>query len=240
MSDNIFSVFDNDSKPLALDPDSLIAPPDNTPSIDLKAQTSPAIVCQEAKSLEVSAQIGISSAPSPQNHTNAGCLKEPYPPAIASAPNESYARLIRSSFSGRDSELSAVMAYFYQSMKFCECSPDLHDTLMQIAICEMRHLELLGKLIISLGCEPKFFCCLPPNANPGGWWVAHPSIIKYTANLGEALKFDIAAEKAAIDEYKSVMNYVDDVGIKELLKRIIADEEEHIRIFSCLYLRFCS
>lgn len=166
--------------------------------------------------------------------------KLPYPPAVACAPNEKYANLIRSSFSGKDSELTAIMSYSYQAFKFADCAPEAAKVFSEIAVYEMHHFTLLGKLLISLGGDPKFFCCLPPNANPGGWWVAHPSVIKYCDNLGQALKNNIAGEKAAIAEYKSIIGYVDDDGIRAVLKRIVLDEEEHLQALECLYSRFCS
>ena len=56
----------------------------------------------------------------------------------------------------------------------------------------------------------------------------------------QPLKNNIAGEKAAIAEYKSIIGYVDDDGIRAVLKRIVLDEEEHLQALECLYSRFCS
>lgn len=171
---------------------------------------------------------------------NGLCLPQPYPIAKANAENERYARIIRNSFSGRESALTAMMTYLYQSMRFGECADDLREMLAAIALCKMFHLRLLGELLVSLGSNPKYFYCMPPNANSGTWWAAQPANVTYSKILGDALKADIEAEKASIEEHKNTINYVDDEGIRALLKRIVMDEEYHLKIFTELHKRFCS
>lgn len=168
------------------------------------------------------------------------CQPLPYPRPEAKEKNEHYAKLIRSSFCGGNSELTAVMAYFYHSLRFCECSKELSDALLGISRCEMIHLSLLGRLLCSLGGDPKFFCCLPPNANPGGWWSAKPSVVPYSRDLGEALLNDIKLEEGAIEEYQSAAGYIDDEHIQALINRILLDERGHLLLFKSLYQRFCS
>lgn len=175
----------------------------------------------------------------PHGHHSA-CLPEPYPPPVATAPNENYALLVRSSFCGRESELTAVMTYFYHAVRFAECGAALSRTLLDIAICEMHHLDLLSRLLLSLGSDPRFYCALAPNDNPGGWWSALPdTIICYAPDLGAALRADIESERAAIAEYQSAAAYIDDPGISALLLRILRDEQHHLALFEELYRRFC-
>ena len=168
------------------------------------------------------------------------CVDMPYPIAKANSKNEKYAELIRGSFCGKESELTAVMNCLYHSLRFSQNCPELAKALMGIAFCEMRHLILLGRLLVSLGGDPKFFCRLPTNSNMGGWWNAQPMTLGYCDSIDAALKNGIAAEKATIAEYKSISEYVDDEGIRAVLKRMIADEQLHLETLECFYSRFCN
>lgn len=225
---------------LPLDPDSQIIPQTNpmpNPPLSPLLQAVP-----PGGEVAALAQNGESSTPELSLcGPNGLCLPQPYPTAKANAENERYARIIRNSFAGRESALTAMMTYLYQSICFSECADDLRETLAAIALCKMFHLRLLGELLVSLGSNSKYyFYSMPPNANSGTWWSSYPANITYAKILGDALKADIEAEKASIDEHKSTIDYVDDEGIRALLKRIVMDEEYHLKIFTELYKRFCS
>ena len=226
---------------LPLDPDSQITPKTETtqnPPLSPLLQATP----PGGDSAVAPAQSGEngSEPEQPLCGSNGLCLTEPYPPAKANAENERYARIIRNSFAGCESALTAMMTYLYQSIRFGDCADDLREMLAAIALCKMYHLRLLGELLVSLGSDPKYFYCMPPNANSGTWWTAQPTMVTYSKILGDALKADIEAEKASIEEHKNAINYVDDEGIRALLMRIVMDEEYHLKIFTELYKRFCS
>ncbi len=226
---------------LPLDPDSIITPLTETtqqPAVSPLVQVAPPVGDADA-----TPALNDENADQPQLPpcgSNGLCLPQPYPKAAANAENERYARIIRNSFSGRESALTAMMTYLYQSICFGACADDLRETLWGISMCKMYHMRLLGELLMSLGGEPKYFYRSPPNANSGIWWSAQPGIVTYSKTLGDALKWAIEAEKAGIEEHRSTVNYVDDEGICALLKRILLDEEYHLKLFTELYKRFCS
>lgn len=92
-----------------------------------------------------------------QRHSH-GCPSKPYPIAAAQTKNRQYVRMIRNVYCGSGcSELNAAMQYFYHSLILRECAPQVSREILNIAICEMHHLELLGQLLCSMGSEPKFF-----------------------------------------------------------------------------------
>lgn len=226
---------------LPLDPDSVMVPSAEMaqqPAVSPLVQVTPPggeAVVSPASGGEERAPL----APQPCG-SNGLCLPQPYPKAAADTPNERYARIIRNSFSGRESALTAMMTYLYQAIRFGDCAQELGETLWGISMCKMYHMRLFGELLLSLGGEPKYFYVMPPNSNSGSWWSAQPAIVSYSKNLGDALKCSIEAEKACIDEHKSIANYVDDPGVCALLKRIILDEEYHLALLTELYKRFCS
>lgn len=229
MSDHDNLLYQQQAMQLPLDPDSIMPQMEITPS---KTPSMPPLSPSPTYTDYIQPECA-------QHNQYGFCLPQPYPPARAYAENERYARIIRNSFAGKESALTAMLTCIYHSIRFAECAADLQDILIDIAICKMHHLKLLGELLISLGSDPRFFCCLPPNANPGGWWSAQPSTVAYSKNLGEALHANIEAEKATLEEYHNAINYIDDDGICTLLKRIVLDKEYHLKIFTELYKRFC-
>ncbi len=228
---------------LPLDPDSVITPSAGTaqqqPAVSPLVQATPP-GGETAVAPALSSENGSPPPGQQPCGSNGLCLPQPYPNAAANAENERYARIIRNSFAGRESALTAMMTYLYQSIRFGDCADDLRETLWGISMCKMYHMRLLGELLLSLGGEPKYFYCTPPNANSGTWWSAQPAVMTYSKNLGDALRAAIEAEKAGIEEHKSTINYVDDQGVCTLLKRIVLDEEYHLKILTELYKRFCS
>lgn len=226
---------------LPLDPDSVMIPSAQTPpqpAVSPLVQVTP----PGGEAVVVPVPLSENSGPptQPACEANGLCLPQSYPDAKANAENERYARIIRNSFAGRESALTAMMTYLYQAIRFGDCADDLRETLWGISVCKMYHMRLLGELLMSLGGDPKYFYCAPPNASSGTWWSAQPAIITYSKNLGDALKSSIEAEKACIEEHQSALNYVDDEGVCALLKRIVLDEEYHLKILSELHKRFCS
>ena len=59
--------------------------------------------------------------------------------------------------------------------------------------------------------------------------------VNYNNNLKDILKINIEAETLAIKNYKNLIKVIDDKYVKELLRRIIIDEEIHLQIFKNLY-----
>ena len=161
-------------------------------------------------------------------------------PAKAEAQNEKYAAIIRSRFSGRDSEMSSLVCFIYQAIKFSVCSEEFCQAIYDIILEKLGHIRVLGELLLSLGGEPKFFCGVSPNAIAGSWWNASPAVIQYPADLGQALQSNISREKESIAEYKSISAYIDDKGVCSALQGIILEKEKHLETFSLLYTRFCS
>ena len=59
--------------------------------------------------------------------------------------------------------------------------------------------------------------------------------VKYNFNcINDMLKYNIEGEKIAIKEYKRLIENTKNECIIKILKRIIKDEENHIKIFTAL------
>ena len=167
-------------------------------------------------------------------HINRWCaLPEPYPEPRVVRPNHFYAMLLLEDYVGNVSEMTAINQYFYHHLTFKNYE-DLAELEECIAIIEMHHLELLGETILLLGVAPEFRTTT--NNHPAYW---NASYVYYGNNLCDRLASDITAEKMAIQQYRQHQQLIDDPNIKELLERIIKDEEYHLRLFSEAAARYC-
>lgn len=167
-------------------------------------------------------------------HLNRWCaLPDPYPEIRIVRPNHYYAMLLLEDYAGTVSEMTAINQYFYHYLTF-EKYDDLAELEECISIIEMFHLELLGKTIRMLGVLPEFRTL---NNNRSTYWNA--SYVYYGKNVCDRLASDIAAEITAIKQYRQHQQLIDDPYIKELLERIIKDEEHHLKLFKDASAKYC-
>lgn len=104
----------------------------------------------------------------PPSHQIPVAAPEPYPPPRVEGPNPVYARLLIEDISSAKGELTTICQYLYQSWIPEEGCEELAETLLRIAETEMRHLHLLGELIVQLGGDPKFCIPVPLGGIPPG------------------------------------------------------------------------
>lgn len=158
-------------------------------------------------------------------------LPVPYPEPQVAAPNGFYAQLLLEDYAGMVSELTAVNQYLYHHYYF---EKELSVMVECIAIVEMKHLELLAKTILLLGEAPAYRTL--SNNFPTYW---NASYVYYGNDLCDRLAADIAAEQEAICNYRRHQELIVDPNIKELLERIIMDEEHHLKLFKQAASRHC-
>lgn len=160
------------------------------------------------------------------------CSDKPYPPIEVERENVEYAKILLEDYAGSDGEDTAIHRYFYQSLVVEEVSIMLEN----ISKVEMHHLEILGELIWKLGYTPAFYtidsnigCVIP--------WTS--KYIDYSCDLKTILLENISKEIQAIKRYEKHIMEIDDCHIKEVLKRIIEDEEIHIECLQKAYHDYC-
>ena len=148
----------------------------------------------------------------------------PYPKLMNIRQNQRYANLLYHNFAGESGELTAVTQYIYEhiELKQFECFSKI---LLSIAIEEMHHLDLIGDLIRRLGKRPYFI-----NKDKCMWSTKN---VKYHFNnIYDMLCYNIESEKKAIEGYKEAIKCTQNKSIKDLLERIILDEQTHLEIFN--------
>ncbi|WP_291652228.1 manganese catalase family protein [Clostridium sp.] len=156
-------------------------------------------------------------------------LALPYPKIEISEKNPTYANLIKKSYAGTNSELTAATQYTYQGLITKDI---IGNTLRKIAEVEIHHLEILGELIVALGENPDF--SINKRDKKLNW---NSKFISTSDSIKELLLEDIKSEEEGISQYRETAYLIDDENIIAILNRIILDEELHIKILTNLYER---
>lgn len=153
-------------------------------------------------------------------------LPIPYPEIRVIAPNLTYAKLLSGAYAGDSGELSAVLQYTYGHIVTEGDRPErLSSTLECVSVTEMRHLEMLGELICLLGGDPKFCDAYSRGCFDAGR-------VNYQNTPDRIIRAAISGERNAVAHYRELLRKIDDECIRAVIKRIILDEEHHVKIFS--------
>jgi bacterioferritin len=150
------------------------------------------------------------------------CIDSSPYPEVTGAPDPMTVAMLKDSYAGAHGELTSITTYIYQNGRSVS-NDAFANAVLQIAICEMMHLDMLGDAITALGGNASF---------DDGHYYWNASYTNYGSTMKEMLSADIAAERTAIANYKKQISLTHNHSVKELLARIIKDEELHLKFFS--------
>ncbi len=156
----------------------------------------------------------------------------PYPKVENIKPDHYFGKMLYDAYSGSKSELTTILSYVFEYLTNGDYE-EVVTFLKMISKQEMKHLELLGEILVSLGLEPYYM------STYGNKWCSD-NVKSTFHSLEEMLKFNIEMEKGAIEGYKHLIEMCENGTIKAVLARIIMDEESHIQIFEMLKEKYSS
>jgi len=152
----------------------------------------------------------------------------PYPEVRRATPAEGGAEMdasdvirLQQDYAGRGGELSAITLYIFQNTTTDDVA--FANALLQIAITEMTHLDMLGDAIRTLGGTAEF------KSSPDGYWSA--ANINYATDREGMLRAAIAAETGAISAYNAHAAATRNPTVRDFLLRIADDEKLHLVFF---------
>ena len=147
----------------------------------------------------------------------------PYPDIEGIIKNPMFLNDISSS---RLHELGDVSDYIYFSLMLKECYPLLSELFEKMALTEMRHFGILGKMTIALGGDP---AVRVKHSNP---YYGKPECLdRHTVK--RIVSSALEGEQTAVKRYTKLANAMSsDKTAAALLLRIAADEEHHARMLS--------
>lgn len=140
-------------------------------------------------------------------------------------PNKEFANELYGAYGGQYGELSAITQYIYEEMVLH--IPELSSEIRTIAIQEMRHLNILGKLLNKLGLPP-FFKGVKDNI-----WCGTNVRYKY-CSLKDMFDYNIKIEQIAIEEYLRLISITNDTNIIKIFEEILSQERVHLATFEKL------
>jgi len=165
--------------------------------------------------------------------------KETIVPVDVKNPDPRFGQLLLEQFGGATGELTAGLQYYVQS--FHVTDPAIRDMLLDIAIEEFSHLEVVGQLIEQhtskldqtdvyaaplfrvRGVGPHFV------DSHGSAWTA--SYINEGANVVRDLRANIAAEAGARQTYETLVKASPDEGSTKVLVHLLTREITHAKMF---------
>ncbi len=160
-----------------------------------------------------------------------GLKFDAYPPLDEITEDYQSLRLVSPAYAGKEGELTSVLQYVYQSILLGANGMQKESKLiMDIAVTEMHHIEILGTLITKLGAPPVFTACPP---YPVGFYSA--SYVNYVKNPFGMIGADIIAERAALAEYQRILNSLTNQKVCAVIERIIEDEKTHVSALEALF-----
>lgn len=148
---------------------------------------------------------------------------ESYPKIDNAEEDKTTVAILKNLLSSRGGELTGVMQYNFQSVVANKTEKEIADILEEISIVEMMHVKLLMEAITAFGGVPRYEDYQGINFNAG--------YVNTTTKLRDMLEINIAGEQRAIEEYKNAITRVKNESLKNLFRRIIKDEEIHIKVF---------
>ncbi len=156
----------------------------------------------------------------------------PYPPLAVVEQNPHYARILMEDTGGPQGELTATCQYLYDDWCLEPDHAHIADTLKRIAEVEMHHLDLLSRLILMLGGDPRYQ--LFDGETPVPWT---SGMILYSTDPTHILRYNIYLEECAVKAYRSQAARIEDPNVSAMLLRIALDEQVHAGVLKELLRR---
>ncbi len=149
----------------------------------------------------------------------------PYPTITATKPDLRSANILSLGYATAEGELDSVLQYIYHSLQFAPYGDKYTELLESIAIAEMKHVDLLGQAMLTLGLDPKF--TTKPNSNS----YYNTGFVSYSKAPSKMVLDDYRLELEAISIYNKMLNLLDNEQVAALVSRIILDEQLHAQTF---------
>lgn len=138
--------------------------------------------------------------------------------------NKKYASYLRECFSGKFSALSTFLLFKYEYIFFNKNDNSFSLNMNKIANDSLLHFEIFGKIISLLGDDPN----IEVNSSINRVFITDKTTL---------LELNIRILKEKIVLYTKTLNKIDDIYIKEILKKFIIEERKNLNILEILQLK---
>ena len=159
-------------------------------------------------------------------------ITTPYPKILNKEPQNMIKKYLINIYAGKKGVFTSLSQYIYQYfiLKPSETFKNISEALEKISITEMIHSEIVSQILLSIGVSPKFCTYIDNNPNICNYWSA--SNIIYETDLKQFITYNITLEECAIKEYTLIKELTTSENIKEIIDRILEDENSHLNFFN--------
>lgn len=155
----------------------------------------------------------------------------PYPCIDDLDINIQYGQILLSNIGGLHSKMNTISLFTYNHIIIDDSWHELSEVFQNIAMVEMKHLQIFAKMCYLLGVDPRLWDCHDDFLE---YW--SPGYNVYPRHMKPMLENAILQKQNAITHYQQQIDCIDEPIIQKMLKRILIDEELHMKILRC-YLK---
>ncbi|MDE7454810.1 MAG: manganese catalase family protein [Clostridia bacterium] len=146
----------------------------------------------------------------------------PYPSIDILTKDVRSGQIISFAYATLRGEISATLQYVYHHFFMEQTNKDNAETLMRIAVAEMKHIDILGTAMLKLGVDPKYVQC--PNTQN----YYNTSVVSQSKTPQKMILDDIQGEMNAITDYQKMLFVLKNEQVAAIIERIIMDEQLHV------------
>ena len=138
---------------------------------------------------------------------------------------EEYGLMILDNVGGMDSKVSTISQYMYNYIIIDDSFRELKTLFLDMAKDEMKHLNILMTLALTLNMNPRWWTCLNDQCC---YW--SPSYLNYSRQITNININALEMEYKMINKLLYQVNIIDDPKIISILNQIIYDNKKHITL----------
>ena len=138
---------------------------------------------------------------------------------------EEYGLMILDNVGGMDSKVSTISQYMYYYIIIDDSFRELKTLFLDMAKDEMKHLNILMTLALTLNMNPRWWTCLNDQCC---YW--SPSYLNYSRQITNIIINALEMEYKMINKLLYQVNIIDDPKIISILNQIIYDNKKHITL----------
>ena len=138
---------------------------------------------------------------------------------------EKYGLMILDNVGGMDSKVSTISLYMYNYIIIDDSFRELKTLFLDMAKDEMKHLNILMNLALTLNMNPRWWTCLNDQCF---YW--SPSYLNYSRQITNIIINALEMEYKMINKLLYQINIIEDPKIISVLNQIIYDNKKHITL----------
>ena len=146
----------------------------------------------------------------------------PYPSTDGLTVDVKSGQILSFAYATQKGELTAVLQYNYHQVLMQRFSKKHADTLMAIAIAEMKHLHILAEAMYRLGVVPRYV------QYPNTKIFYDAACVSQSTTPQKMIMDDIQGELNAIAEYNKMLFVLKNEDVEAIVERIVLDEQLHL------------